>query len=292
MNTATESAAPNRDEELLGELIRQLSQATNVESVLEEFCQRHPHLEAEARSYPKMQQVLQAVHPTETPHPTQLGDFRIIRQMARGGMGVIYEAIQERLKRRVVLKTMKASWDAGPARLRFRREQEVLARLHQTHIVPIHTADEAEGLHYFVMPYIEGASLNHVVEEARNFETSHANGASTSLPAFAAAWLKKSSNHNANSATTANSEKTADTTAPSLSKLTLQAPCELPLHYFRSVAQAIADVAEGLHYAHQEGLLHRDLKPSNVMIEPNGKSWISTRLVLKLELLQSLVKSE
>ncbi len=51
--------------------------------------------------------------------------------------------------------------------------------------------DEAEGLHYFVMPYIDGASLNHVVEEARNCETSQANGATTSLPAIAAAWLKK-----------------------------------------------------------------------------------------------------
>ena len=273
-NTVTESAAPNRDEELLGKLMRQLSQAADVEMVLEEFCRSYPHLEVEARSYPKMQQVLQGVQPTETAHPKQLGDFRIIRQMARGGMGVIYEAIQERLKRRVVLKTMKASWDVGPARLRFRREQEALARLHQTHIVPIHTADEAEGLHYFVMPYIDGASLNHVVEEARNYETSQADSTTTSLPAIAGAWLKKSSSHEATTSSTPLSDKTTDLPAALPASQTPHVPRELPMHYFRSVAQAIADVADGLHYAHQEGLLHRDLKPSNVMIEPNGKCWI------------------
>lgn len=286
MTTTTESAAPNRDEELLGELMRQLSHVINIEVVLEEFCQRYPHLEAEARSYPRMQQALQGIQSMAAVHPKQLGDFRIIRQMARGGMGVIYEAIQERLKRRVVLKTMKVSWDVGPARLRFRREQEVLARLHQTHIVPIHTADETEGLHYFVMPYIEGASLNHVVEEARNCETSQSDGSTTSLPAIAAAWLKKSGRHQCREGE-APAEPSAlrkqDDNQPSSghsNTSTLrtsqepQPPRPLPIHYFRSVAQAMADVAEGLHYAHQEGLLHRDLKPSNVMIEPNGKCWI------------------
>lgn len=76
----------------------------------------------------------------DSPKLGQLGDFRIRREIAHGGMGEIYEAVQERLHRRVALKIIRRGQVSPEARARFLREQQVLARLHQTHIVPIHTA--------------------------------------------------------------------------------------------------------------------------------------------------------
>ena len=104
----------------------------------------------------------------------RLGDFRIVRQIARGGMGAIYEAVQEPFQRRVAVKTIRGDRrhvSAG-ARERFLREQEVLARLHHTHIVPIHAGGQDGDLEYFAMPYIEGAALHHVVRSAWHHGTS------------------------------------------------------------------------------------------------------------------------
>jgi serine/threonine protein kinase len=98
-------------------------------------------------------------------HIGRLGDFQLVRQFARGGMGAIYEAVQEPFGRRVAVKTIRDDrrhLSAG-ARERFFREQEVLARLHHTHMVPIHAEGKEGGLEYFATSYIEGPALQHVV---------------------------------------------------------------------------------------------------------------------------------
>src|SRR4051794_32712121 len=71
-------------------------------------------------------------------HPARVGEFRILRQVGRGGMGVVYEAVQESLGRHVALKILPAEAVADPKRLeRFRREAKAAARLHHTNIVPV-----------------------------------------------------------------------------------------------------------------------------------------------------------
>ena len=92
---------------------------------------------------------------------SQLGDFRIIREIGRGGMGVVYEAEQMSLGRRVAIKALPLLSTSQPELVkRFQREARTAARLHHTNIVPVFGVGEAEGFHYYVMQLIDGIGLD------------------------------------------------------------------------------------------------------------------------------------
>ena len=93
-----------------------------------------------------------------------LGEFRIIRELGRGGMGVVYEAEQTSLRRHVALKVLRFGDVADlDAMNRFRRVAETVARLHHTNIVPIFAVGCEQGVHYYAMQYIAGRSLADVL---------------------------------------------------------------------------------------------------------------------------------
>src|SRR5262245_47194722 len=100
--------------------------------------------------------------------PERLGDYRILREIGRGGMGVVYEAEQESLGRRVALKVLSAGSRLDPKQVRrFEREAKAAARLHHTNIVPVFGVGCQEGHHYFVMQFIAGLGLDAVLEDLR-----------------------------------------------------------------------------------------------------------------------------
>src|SRR5262245_49068253 len=87
-----------------------------------------------------------------------LGDFRLIREIGRGGMGLVYEAEQLSLGRRVALKVLAAAANLDPRLLaRFQNEAQVAARLHHSHIVPVFAVGCDRGVPYYAMEFIEGA---------------------------------------------------------------------------------------------------------------------------------------
>ena len=97
--------------------------------------------------------------------PDRLGDFRILREIGRGGMGVVYEAEQESLRRRVALKVLLASFSSSRALQRFRRESQAAGRLHHTNIVSVFGVGEDGGKHFYVMQHIQGRGLDCVLAE-------------------------------------------------------------------------------------------------------------------------------
>ncbi len=98
----------------------------------------------------------------------RLGDYRILREVGRGGMGVVYEAEQESLGRHVALKVLLGHALQSPQTvLRFRREARSAARLHHTNIVPVFGVGEQDGAHYYVMQFIHGRGLDEVIQELR-----------------------------------------------------------------------------------------------------------------------------
>ena len=109
--------------------------------------------------------------------PDRLGEYRIIRELGRGGMGIVYEAVQESLGRHVALKVIPRHGILdSKRRLRFQREAQAVARLHHTNIVPIFAVGEHEGLPYYAMQYIAGNGLDQLLETWRR-EGIHRDGA-------------------------------------------------------------------------------------------------------------------
>ena len=149
---------------------------------LQEYCDRYPELADDIRAFfPAMAELEQvkdytlevALPSTVASLPTlgRLGDFRIIREIGRGGMGVVYEAEQVSLGRHVALKMMPRQMLADPStKWRFKREAKAAARLHHTNIVPVFGIGEHNGLHFYVMQFIPGLGLDAVLAELQQLQ--------------------------------------------------------------------------------------------------------------------------
>jgi eukaryotic-like serine/threonine-protein kinase len=98
-----------------------------------------------------------------------LGDFRPIRVVGRGGMGVVYEAVQISLNRRVALKILPMLSADDPRKLkRFQIEAQAAALLNDPHIVPVYLVGSENGVHFYAMQLIEGQTLADLISELRD----------------------------------------------------------------------------------------------------------------------------
>ncbi|MHC4408312.1 MAG: protein kinase domain-containing protein, partial [Planctomycetota bacterium] len=128
-----------------------------------DYIERHPELADEIRELFSMLLAVEELAQVEEkprPIPDQLGEYRILREVGRGGMGVVYEADQESLGRHVALKVLPFHSRTNPTVLeRFRREAQAAARLHHSNIVPVFGVGEHEGVHYCAMQFLHGQPL-------------------------------------------------------------------------------------------------------------------------------------
>ena len=142
---------------------------------INDFVSRHPNHADELRDILSAAVAMEEVRHRrrsnrlrQTKMPDYIGDFRIIREIGRGGMGIVYEAFEKTLKRRVALKILPSYSLLDTNRLqRFEREAQAAAKLHHTNIVPVFGVGEADGMRYFVMQFIDGRSLEQVLTEIR-----------------------------------------------------------------------------------------------------------------------------
>jgi WD40 repeat protein/serine/threonine protein kinase/tetratricopeptide (TPR) repeat protein len=148
---------------------------------LSEYTSKHPELSAEIRDLFPALVMLEDVRPAHGADPSgadppaaasppleRLGDYRILREVGRGGMGIVYEAEQESLGRYVALKVLPRHALLDPRQLqRFQREARAAARLHHTNLVPVFGVGEKDGLHYYVMQFIHGQGLDQVLAVLR-----------------------------------------------------------------------------------------------------------------------------
>ncbi len=297
---------------------------------LDEYAARHPELADEIREvFPAMVGLEQAEEirkdhsgdrtADEPPALSQVGDFRILRQVGRGGMGVVYEAEQVSLGRRVALKVLPG----GPLRdarslERFRYEARAAARLHHTNIVPVFEVGQDGDILYFSMQFIRGQGLDLVVDELRRLRglrrrdagmSSHARGNSArwlaeslltgriSLQGQPAAPGGSRSSSADGGPTTRMSresgsswgaddrgaESPASAVMPGGTQISAIESSGSRQPYFRSIAQIGHQVADALAYAHARGVVHRDIKPSNLLLDTSGVVWVTDFGLAKAE---------
>jgi WD40 repeat protein/serine/threonine protein kinase len=237
-----------------------------------------------------------ATAPAAGPLPPleRLGDFRIVREVGRGGMGVVYEAEQVSLGRQVALKVLPRQLLVDPrARQRFEREAKAAARLHHTNIVPVFGVGEHDGLPFYAMQFITGTGLDVLIAELARLgpgvgSLAGFGPAPTTRPALSAIAHSLLTGDPALTSATAETPPAPTAAADGPSDSSGVTSGSLPgqggassgstgrkLTFWQSVARVGAQVADALEYAHLQGVVHRDVKPSNLLLDPAGTVWVT-----------------
>ncbi len=290
---------------------------------LKEYIDRYPELADEIREvFPALISVEQAeeicndrdeAERAKTAPPlSQVGDYRIVREIGHGGMGVVYEAEQLSLGRRVALKVLP--WQVAKDRNaleRFRREARASARLHHTNIVPVFEVGQEGEVRYYAMQFIQGQSLDAVIDELRRLRSRslRERGRRPSAVGDEDAGSDRSGTRGyaedlgvARSLLTGRFQQVPtvvpaageppdsavgsvesgpvlkavpDTSAVMPGGAQLSTVESRHRAYHRGVAQIGRQAASALAHAHARGILHRDIKPSNLLLDTDGVVWVS-----------------
>ncbi len=223
-----------------------------------------------------------------------LGDYRILREIGRGGMGVVYEAEQISLHRRVALKMLPFAAVLDPKQLqRFQNEALAAASLKHPGIVQVYAVGCERGVHYYAMEYVEGRTLAEVIEELREEQAAgseqravgsgqHVERAITPSPPppvtlspshpVCPSPLAPRPSPLLPEPRTLNPEPfSPETKRGPQATVSTKGPQQRS-EFFRSAAQLGIQAAEALEHAHQMGVVHRDIKPSNLIVAESRES--------------------
>jgi serine/threonine protein kinase len=173
-----------------------------------------------------------------------LGDYQLIREVGRGGMGIVYEALQLSLGRRVAVKVLPFAATLDPKQLqRFKNEAQAAAQLHHSHIVPVFAVGYERGIHFYAMQFIEGQTLGALIAQLRGrLERRGKSGVVESTVVGAGLPTDHSKGNR---------------------------------EFVIRAAMLGVQAAEALDYAHQQGIVHRDIKPANLLLDLQGHLWVT-----------------
>ncbi|MBL8891717.1 MAG: serine/threonine protein kinase [Planctomycetaceae bacterium] len=226
----------------------------------------------------------------------ELGDYTLVRELGRGGMGVVFEAIHKSLGRRVAVKVLSQRLTNDQRAVqRFRWEAEATAKLHHSHIVTVFGVGFHHDYHYYVMEYIEGWSLSELMARLKTntgkAEKSTAGATAVQSTVLAAEASRQGLTRSTNASLSMNAERTQvesqhrdqnsehdlnfDSAHAAVQKTPENAAfwSELsdPRRRIRWVLRAMSGIADAVQYANRHGVLHRDLKPSNMLVDQDGR---------------------
>jgi len=267
ISVTAESVVDLKLYELLEEFIVLLRKGQGVP--VREFASRYPeYSERITADFPALllaegikPRVAMAATAGESESPAEalelLAGYRVVRQIGQGGMGIVYEAEHPRLSRRLAVKVLPGRKRNPSLVERFRREAEAASRLSHPNIVPVFDFGEHNGVPYLAMPLIEGPSLDQMLAEYRATSRSSADtGSGAGLLT-----IVTGNSRNPNSAPTSGISMTSGLIGP-------EADCQ-------RLAALGSDVAAALSHAHENGTIHRDIKPGNLILDKDGRIWVT-----------------
>jgi WD40 repeat protein/serine/threonine protein kinase len=290
-NSSIDPALADLVEELTAKL--QAGEAVDADAIL----RAHPeHAEQLRQLLPALEMLVGLSGSREESGPAPdsvagtLGDFRILREVGRGGMGIVYEAEQISLGRRVALKVLPFAGALDPKRLqRFKTEAQAAAHLQHQHIVPVYYVGCERGVHFYAMQFIEGHTLAAVIRDLRQLGGPQApagagpTAAAGSLAGELASgrWAPAQRNGGDPRPTTSYApdpglpptSPAEPPTAPAAALSTERSTRSTA--FFRTAAHLGVQAAEALEHAHGLGVLHRDVKPANLMVNADGRLWVT-----------------
>lgn len=185
------------------------------------------------------------------------GHFHIEREIGRGGMGIVFEGIEQSSGRHVAIKVLPF-FNSKALRSRFEREATTASGLRHRHIVPVYGFGEHDGMCYYAMKLIRGVGLDWVIGRLCG-----SNGAVYSHDVARRFDRSRST-----------TEPSTDVTGCLSNEPKIGRPI-LARNSWHDVARMGAQIADALHYAHCHGTLHRDIKPANLLFDTNGQVWIT-----------------
>jgi serine/threonine protein kinase len=243
-----------------------------------DFLARHPELAGELAECLDGLEVMHAAAPavgddrpprSATLVGVPLADYRILREVGRGGMGVVYEAEQLSLRRRVALKVLPFAATLDPRQLqRFQNEAQAAAHLHHPNIVPVYAVGCERGVHYYAMQFIDGQTVADLVHQLRR----QAGLAGDGNPDHTDSYSPGADTPILHGPAVSSSEDGGSThpLAPPVTDQSVPDPAR-----FRRVARLGVQAALALEHAHQTGVIHRDVKPANLLIDNHGHLWVT-----------------
>jgi len=246
------------------------------------YLARHPELSAEVTECLEGIELAHVAALALRPAPAQpeattepLGDFRIVREVGRGGMGVVYEAMQLSLGRRVALKVLPFAASFDTKRLqRFKTEAHAAAQLHHTNIVPVYAVGCDRGMHFYAMQLIEGRPLDAVIRVLRNERLEQP--ATVVYPVGESSNATRPSPEGLSVAPPRASQQAQSTLANvGITSVAHTTRSPHDRESYRNAARMAAQVADALEYAHDAGVIHRDIKPANLLLDAKGNIWVA-----------------
>ena len=213
--------------------------------------------------------------------PSQLGTYRLGREIGRGGMGIVYEATESSLGRRVAIKVLPPSSQMDKMQaLRFANESRAAAQLNHPNIVPIYSVGEENGVSYFAMRLIEGQDLGQVLKVVRHelFTDGHKAKQGTHPTHH----TSTADNHplvkdgiSPDQRSGARKSERMEYSAGDFQKGRRGKTYSASRGAANKVAQMGVLLADALQHAHDAGVIHRDIKPRNIMLDNEGKLWVT-----------------
>jgi serine/threonine protein kinase/Flp pilus assembly protein TadD len=269
----------------------------------DDYARRYPRIAAVLRNVLRALEVMDSSEadgsvaatdpPGEVRPEAPLGDYRLIREIGRGGMGIVYQAVQVSLGREVALKVLPFASAMDSRQLqRFKNEAQAAAHLHHANIVPVHGVGCERGVHYYAMQYIEGQTLAAIIAELRQIAgmQSEQRDGTAVLPTeltrelASGRWAPAIAGklERARPAIAADRDRTpvappdvSSTGVNRSSSVASMVDSTRRPAYFRTVASLGVQAARALEHAHALGVIHRDIKPANMIVDQRCNLWIT-----------------